>query len=74
MWLNAEEAWDPPYPLKRASIKGVDRGMDGVMELCLVEMNAVVEDKVCFPWWQGKNVHWYIIGAQYTVSAFQELA
>ena len=61
-------------PLKRAPIEGVDKGMDAVMDSCPAETDTIEEDSVTIPWWEGRNVHWYIIGGQHTVTAFRELA
>lgn len=61
-------------PLKRAPVPGVDIGMEAVMDSCPDYDARIVEDGREIPWWQGENVHWYIIGGQHTVKACLELA
>jgi hypothetical protein len=34
----------------------------------------IIEDGKEIPWYQGKNVHWYIIGGQHTVESFHKIA
>lgn len=70
IWKKLEIYAIPP---KRAAIKDVDRGMDVVMELLHAETKTIEEIGNCIPWWQGTNVHWYIIGGQHNLT-FLELS
>jgi hypothetical protein len=48
--------------------------MEAVME-CILDMEEkIIEDGKEIPWYQGKNVHWYIIGGQHTVESFRKIA
>jgi hypothetical protein len=60
-------------PLKRRLGPG-DRSMEAVMERMLDMEEKIIEDGKEIPWYQGKNVHWYIIGGQHTVEPFRKIA
>lgn len=51
-----------------------DRGMEAVMERMPEMDEMIIEDGIEMPWYQGKNVHWYIIGRQHTVESFRMIA
>jgi hypothetical protein len=53
-------------PLKRRPAPG-DRSMEAVMDHMPDRDEKIIEDGKQIPWYQGKNVHWYIIGRQHTV-------
>jgi hypothetical protein len=48
--------------------------MEAVMDRMLDIEEKIVEDGKEIPWYQGKNVHWYIIGEQHTVESFHKIA
>jgi hypothetical protein len=52
--------------LKRRPTPG-NRSMEAVMDHMLDMDEKIIEDGKEIPWYQGKNVHWYIIGRQHTV-------
>jgi hypothetical protein len=60
-------------PLKRKPVPG-DRSMEAVMDRMPDIEEKIVEDGKEIPWYQGKNVHWYIIGGQHTVESFRKIA
>jgi hypothetical protein len=60
-------------PLKRRPGPG-DRNMEVVMERMPDIEEKIIEDGKEIPWYQGKNVHWYIIGGQHTVESFRKIA
>jgi hypothetical protein len=60
-------------PLKRKSGLG-DRSMEAVMEHMPDMEETIIEDEKEIPWYQGKNIHWYIIGGQHTVESFRKIA
>jgi hypothetical protein len=59
--------------LKRKPVPG-DRSMEVVMDRMPDIEEKIVEDGKEIPWYQGKNVHWYIIGGQHTVESFHKIA
>jgi hypothetical protein len=59
-------------PLKRKPRLG-DRSMEAVMERMPDMEEKIIEDGKEIPWYQGKNVHWYIIGGQHTVESFRKI-
>jgi hypothetical protein len=60
-------------PLKRRPGPG-DRSMGAVMERMPDMEEKIIEDGKEIPWYQGKNVHWYIIGRQHTRESFRKIA
>jgi hypothetical protein len=60
-------------PLKRRPGPG-DRSMEAVMDRMPDIEEKIVEDGKEIPWYEGKNVHWYIIGGQHTVESFRKIA
>jgi hypothetical protein len=60
-------------PLKRKP-EPRDRSMEAVMERMPDMEEKIIEDGKETPWYQGKNVHWYIIGGQHTVESFRKIA
>jgi hypothetical protein len=60
-------------PLKRRPGPG-DRSMEAVMERMPDIEENIFEDGKEIPWYQGKNIHWYIIGGQHTVESFRKIA
>jgi hypothetical protein len=60
-------------PLKRKPGPG-DRSMEAVMEHMPDMEEKIIEDGKEIPWYQGKNVHWYIIGGQHIVESFRKIA
>jgi hypothetical protein len=60
-------------PLKRRPVPG-DMSMEAVMDRMPDIDETIVEDGKEIPWYQGKNVHWYIIGGQHTVESFRKIA
>jgi hypothetical protein len=60
-------------PLKRRPAPG-DRSMEAVMDHMPNMDEKIIEDEKEIPWYQGKNVHWYIIGGQHTVESFCKIA
>jgi hypothetical protein len=51
-----------------------DRNMEAVMERMFDMEEKIIEDRKEIPWYQGKNVHWYIISEQHTVESFRKIA
>jgi hypothetical protein len=51
-----------------------DRSMEAVMEHMPDMDEKIIEDGKEIPWYQGKNVHWYIIGGQHTMESFRKIA
>jgi hypothetical protein len=60
-------------PLKRKPGPG-DRNMQAVMERMPDMEEKIIEDGKEIPWYQGKNIHWYIIGKQHIVESFRKIA
>jgi hypothetical protein len=60
-------------PLKRKPGLG-NRSMEAVMDSMPGMDEKILEDGKEIPWYQGKNVHWYIIGGQHTVESFRKIA
>jgi hypothetical protein len=60
-------------PLMRKTGPG-DRSMEAVMENMPDMEEKIIEDRNENPWYQGKNVCWYIIGWQHTVESFCKIA
>jgi hypothetical protein len=48
--------------------------MEAVMDHMPDMDEKIIEDGKEIPWYQGKNVHWYIIGRQHTVESFHKIA
>jgi hypothetical protein len=48
--------------------------MEAVMERMPNMDEKIIEDGKEIPWYQKKNVHWYIIGRQHTVESFRKIA
>jgi hypothetical protein len=48
--------------------------MEAVMKRMPGMEEKIIEDGKEIPWYQGKNVHWYIIGGQHTVESFHKIA
>jgi hypothetical protein len=48
--------------------------MEAIMERMPDIEEKIIEDGKEIPWYQGKNVHWYIIGGQHTVESFCKIA
>jgi hypothetical protein len=59
-------------PLKREPGPG-DKSMEAVMDSLPAMVEKILEDGKEIPWYQGKNVHWYIIGGQHTVESFRKI-
>jgi hypothetical protein len=51
-----------------------DRSLEAVMERMPDMEEKIIEDGKEIPWYQGKNVHWYIIGGQHTMESFRKIA
>jgi hypothetical protein len=47
-----------------------DKGMELVMDQILGVDKKIIEDEKEIHWYKGKDVHWYIIGKQYTMESF----
>jgi hypothetical protein len=60
-------------PLKRRPGPG-DRSMEAVMDRMPDIEEKIVENGKEIPWYQRKNIHWYIIGGQHTVESFRKIA
>jgi hypothetical protein len=60
-------------PLKRKPGPG-DMSLKAVMERMPDMDEKIIEDGKEIPWYQGKNVHWYIIGGQHIVESFRKIA
>jgi hypothetical protein len=60
-------------PLKRKPGPG-NMSMEAIMEHMPDMEEKIIEDGKEIPWYQGKNVHWYIIGGQHTVESFHKIA
>jgi hypothetical protein len=48
--------------------------MEAVMDSMPAMDEKILEDGKEILWYQGKNVHWYIIGGQHTVESFCKIA
>jgi hypothetical protein len=60
-------------PLKKKPRPG-DRSMEAVMDSMPAMDEKILEDGKEIPWYQGKNIHWYIIGGQHTIESFHKIA
>jgi hypothetical protein len=58
--------------LKKKSTPG-DRSMKAVMDRMPDMHKKINEDRKEIPWYQRKNVHWYIIGGQHTMESFRKV-
>ena len=48
--------------------------MEVVMDSMPAMDEKILEDGKEIPWYQGKNVRWYMIGIQHTVESFRKIA
>jgi hypothetical protein len=60
-------------PLKKKLGPG-DRSMEAIMERMPDMEETIIKDGKEIPWYQGKIVHWYIIGGHHTVESFRKIA
>jgi hypothetical protein len=60
-------------PLKKKPGPG-NRSMEAVMDSMPAMDEKILEDGKEILWYQGKNVHWYIIGRQHTMESFRKIA
>jgi hypothetical protein len=47
--------------------------MEAVMDSMPAMDEKILEDGKEIPWYQGRNIHWYIIGGQHTVDSFRKI-
>jgi hypothetical protein len=59
--------------LKRKPGPG-DRSMEAFIERMPDMDEKIIEGGKEILWYQGKNVHWYIIGGQHTMESFRKIA
>jgi hypothetical protein len=68
--------WKKPeiyaLPLKRKPGPG-DKSMEAVIDSMPGMDEKILEDRKEKPWYQGKKVHWYIIGGQHIMESFRKI-